>query len=318
MRAALCFALAVFGLGFVPSHAAQTQAALTVGQRREAVLFWSQARREARFRQMYRHFPSLRVAHGAHVQALPQGQPLTLPGRDLSSWLAAYMHKYHVAGVMVLQNGRVRLVRYGLGFGPTERWTSFSVAKSVTSVLLGIALEQGYVHSLDDQLDTYIPELKHTAYADVTVRDLLTMTSGVRWDENYSDPHSDVAQMYMGACVGHEAQALSYLAKLPRGWPPGTHWNYNTAETDLLGVLVQRATHRSLAAYLSQTIWKPYGMAESAYWVKDGCSGLNTGGSGFSATLADYARFGEFMLNGGRIDRRTVIGPVLARGCRAA
>jgi CubicO group peptidase (beta-lactamase class C family) len=217
------------------------------------------------------------------------------------------MDQHHIAGVMVLQHGRIRLQRYALGFGPTQRWESFSVAKSVTSTLLGIALQRGDIHSMDDTLDSYIPELRDSAYGKVTVEQLLTMTSGVHWNEDYADPKSDVAQMYLHPCVDGEAHVLSYLKNQPRQWPAGTHWNYNTAETDLLGILVQRATHQSLAAYLSQTIWKPYGMAADAYWIKDECDGSDTGGSGLSATLADYARLGQFMLDGGRIAGRQVV-----------
>jgi CubicO group peptidase (beta-lactamase class C family) len=163
-------------------------------------------------------------------------------------------------------------------------------------------------------LGTYIPELRGTAYADVTVQQLLTMTSGVRWNEDYADAKSDVAQMYMGACADGRAHVLSYLMKMPRQWPAGTHWNYNTAETDLLGILVQRATHRSLAAYLSQTVWEPYGMASDAFWIKDECDGSDTGGSGLSATLGDYARLGQFMLGGGRIDGKQVVASAWLHG----
>jgi CubicO group peptidase (beta-lactamase class C family) len=283
--------------------AASEQRAPTIGQQREAVLFWPQAQREAQFRRMYERFPSDRVAHGTHVHALPEAKPLAL-GQGV---LAGYMDEHHLAGVMVLQHGRIRLQRYALGFGPQQRWESFSVAKSVTSTLLGIALQRGDIHSLGDTLGTYIPELRDSAYAKVTVQQLLTMTSGVHWNEDYADAKSDVAQMYLGACVDGRAHILSYLKKQPRQWPAGTHFNYNTAETDLLGILVQRATHRSLATYLSQTIWKPYGMAADATWIKDECDGSDTGGSGLSATLGDYARLGQFMLDGGRIAGKPVI-----------
>lgn len=277
----------------------------TIGEQREAVLFWSQAEREAGFRRMQAQFPSDVAKHGTQVRELPAGEPLVLPGGE--AWLDDYMDRYHVAGLMVLQDGKVRLRRHGLGFGPEDRWESFSVAKSVTSTLLGIALQQGHIGSLDDTLPTYIPELAGSAYAEVTVRQLLTMTSGVRWNEDYADDQSDVAQMYRGACVDGQAHVLSYLSRLPRDWPPGTRWNYNTAETDLLGIVVERATGRPLAHYLSDTIWKPYGMEADAWWIRDECDGSNTGGSGLSATLADYARLGQFMLEGGRIDGEPVI-----------
>lgn len=298
---ALCLGVSLPALASEPTKAA------TIGQQLEGVLFWPQAERDAQFRRMYERFPSDLAARGTQVHALPAGQPLAADGSDVQVRVAGYMAKYHIAGVMVLQDGRVRLQRYALGFGPQQRWISFSVAKSVTSLLLGIALQQGDIHGMDDKLGRYIPELRGSAYADVTVEQLLTMTSGVRWNEDYDDANSDVAQMYLGACVDGEAHVLSYLKRLPRQWPAGTHWNYNTAETDLLGILVQRATHRSLAAYLSETIWKPYGMASDAYWIKDECDGSNTGGSGLSATLGDYARLGQFMLDGGRIAGKPVI-----------
>jgi CubicO group peptidase (beta-lactamase class C family) len=294
--------------------AAEQAATQSIGQQREGVLFWTQAQRESRFPRLYEMFPSDRAAHGAHVRVLPPGKPLAWPAAGGSNYLANYMDRHHLAGVMVLQDGRIRAQRYAKSFGPQQRWESFSVAKSVTSSLLGIALQQGYIRGMDDTLAAYIPELRDSAYADVTVQQLLTMTSGVRWNEDYADPNSDVAQMYRGACVDGRAHVLSYLAKLPRQWPAGTHWNYNTAETDLLGILVQRATHRSLAAWLSQTIWQPYGMAADAYWIKDECDGSDTGGSGLSATLADYARLGQFMLDGGRIDGKPVIAEAWLKG----
>src|SRR6185312_12477547 len=171
--AALCLVVAL------PSAAAGP-ATPTIGQQREQVLFWPQAQREAQFRQMATLFPSDLAPRGTHVHELPPGEPLPLGGYTS---LASYMEQHHLAGVMVLQHGRVRLERYGLGFGPQQRWESFSVAKSVTSALLGIALQRGEIHSLHDTLGTYIPELRDSAYAGVTVQQLLTMTSGVQWNE---------------------------------------------------------------------------------------------------------------------------------------
>ncbi len=300
----VCFAVLLMTL---PGCAHQPDtAAPTVGQQREGVLFWSQAEREARFDEMYRLFPAHRVDRGTRAHALPKGTPLMLRWPDGSD-LASYMKRDHIAGVMVLQDGKVRVERYAPDVGPGTRWTSFSVAKSVTSILLGVALQRGDVASLDDRLDKYIPYLHGSAYGEVTVRQLLTMTSGVRWNEDYDDPQSDVAQMYMAPCQNGLAHVLPYLRKLPRQWPAGTHFNYNTGETDLLGVLVQRATGQSLASYLSRTLWQPYGMQADAWWLIDECDGSNTGGSGLSATLADYARIGRFMLDGGRIHGRQVV-----------
>lgn len=272
------------------------------------VLFWPQAERDAQFRRLHRIFPSDRVARGAQAGDLPVGKRLVVPGmRSASAWLAEYMEKYHVAGVMVLEDGCVRLQHYALDFGPDQHWASFSMAKSVTSILTGVALKQGCIRGIDDTVDTYVRELRDSAYASVTVRQLLTMTSGVRWNEDYTDPRSDIAQKDLGAGVDGEARVVSYVRDLDREWPAGTHWHYNTAETDLLGIVVQRATHRSLASMLSQTVWQPCGMSADGYWIKDERDGSNTGGSGLSATLSDYARLGQFMLDGCRVSGREMV-----------
>ncbi|MDF3982984.1 serine hydrolase [Luteibacter sp. PPL201] len=265
--------------------------------RRTDVLFWNQAEREAAFRQMQTHYASNVVRHGT-AHPLPAGRPLR-PRFDDGRSLDDYMRAHHVAGVMVLQDGRVRLERYGLGTGPTTRWTSFSVAKSFTATLVGAALRDGSLHGLDDKVTRYLPELAAGAYRDVTVRQLLTMTSGVRWNEDYTDPGSDVARMYEGPRQPGVPLLVTYMAALPREFAPGERWVYKTGETDLAGILVTRATGRRLADYLSEKIWKPYGMAADALWLKDPVDGTEAGGSGVSATLADYARMGQFLLDGG-------------------
>ena len=182
----------------------------------------------------------------------------------------------------------------------TSRWTSFSVAKSFTSTLVGAALRDGFIKSLDDKVSTYIPDLKGSAYEVVTVRQLLTMTSGVKWNEDYTDPKSDVAVF-----AAHKAEpgvnaTVSYMRRLPREAPPGTKWLYKTGETNLIGVLVSQATGKTLSAYLSEKVWKPYGMERDAVWML-GSTGHEISGCCISASLRDYARLGQFILDGGKI-----------------
>jgi len=283
-------------------------ACATPHARRTDVLFWNQPQREANFRAMESRYASNIVHHGV-AHELPAGTPLEPRFAD-GGTLDAYMAAHHVAGIMVVQDGRVRLQRYGLGATANTRWTSFSVAKSFTSTLVGAALRDGSIHSLDDKVTRYIPELAAGAYRDVTVRQLLTMTSGVRWNEDYADPKSDVAMMYEGARQPGVPLLVSYMSPLPREFAPGERWVYKTGETDLIGILVTRATGKTLAAYLSEKIWKPYGMASDALWLKDEVDGTEAGGSGVSATLADYARLGQFLLDGGIANGK----PALADG----
>src|SRR5262249_44815784 len=155
----------------------------------------------------------------------------------------------------VLVDGRVRLERYGLGHGPAGRWTSFSMAKSLTSTLVGAATRDGFIHSVDDPVTRYIAGLRGSAYEGVSIRQLLTMTSGVRWNEDYADLKSDVALFYETPPDEGFDATVSYMRKLPREAPAGEKWLYKTGETNLIGVLVEEATHRKLADYLSEKIW---------------------------------------------------------------
>ena len=209
------------------------------------------------------------------------------------------MASAHVKGLLVLQQGRVRLERYSEGRGPGDRWTSFSVAKSATSTLVGCAIRDGYIKSLDDQVSDYLPQLGGSAYDGVTIAQLLEMRSGVHWNEDYSDPASDVVRLYAFKPAAGEDRTVGYMRRLKRETAPGTRWSYNTGETDLAGELVQAATHRPLATYLSQVIWAPAGMEHNAWWLTD-AEGHEAGGSGLSMTLRDEARLGQLALEGGR------------------
>jgi CubicO group peptidase (beta-lactamase class C family) len=262
------------------------------------VLFWSQQQRDENFRRMEKLFPAVRVASGEIVRSLPEGGSL-IPGLGGEAEVDALMDGLNMAGLLVLQDGKVRLERYRRDFTPNQRWTSFSIAKSLNSTLVGAAMKDGYIKSLDDDITAYIPELGGSAYQGVTVRQLLTMTSGVRWSEDYTDPDSEVARMLVTTPPPGENPVVAFMGSLPREHEPGTRWAYKTGETGLVGVLVEKATGKSLADYLSEKIWRPYGMEKDAWWQVD-LSGRNIGGCCMSATLRDYGRFGQFILDGGR------------------
>lgn len=200
---------------------------------------------------------------------------------------------------MILQGGQLRLERYGLDFSAQGRWTSFSVAKSFTSTLVGAAIKDGAIKSLEDKVSTYIPDLRGSAYDDVSVRQLLTMSSGLRWNEDYEDPQADVAKFNNATPDPGIDATVSYLRKLPRAHPPGTVWHYNTGETNLIGVLVSSAVKKPLAQYLREKIWQPAGMEAPATWLL-GSTGHEIAGCCIQAATRDYARFGQFVLSGGK------------------
>jgi CubicO group peptidase (beta-lactamase class C family) len=243
-----------------------------------------------------------------HPKALGRGQSLAAfeTAGHRANDFTRFMNAERVRGVLVLQDGKVRLERYARPHTAATRWNSFSVAKSITSTLVGAAIKDGYIKSLDDPVTRYITALHGSAYDDVTVRQLLTMTSGVKWNEDYTDVHSDVARMYAQAPDPGFDMTVSYVRKLPREAPPGTKWVYKTSETNLAGVLVAEATRRHLADYLSEKIWRPYGMERDAEWMIDDV-GHEQGGCCLAMPLRDYGRFGQFILDGARVDGQPIV-----------
>jgi CubicO group peptidase (beta-lactamase class C family) len=211
---------------------------------------------------------------------------------------ASYMAAFNVSGILIIKDGQIRLERYGLGRTDKDRWTSFSVAKSVTSTLVGAAIKDGYIKNLDEPVVKYIPDLKGSAYEGVSVKHLLTMTSGVKWNEDYTDPNSDVAKAGSDPIVNGVNPIVAYMKRLPREAAPGTKFVYKTGETDLAGILVSKATGKTMAQYASEKIWKPYGMEQDAIWMLD-AAGHERGGCCMSITLRDYGRLGQMMLDGG-------------------
>lgn len=259
-----------------------------------AVLFWSQEQRDANFPRMEAVFPGHVVKAGAKVAPLADGAPLPVPAAEVDAFVA----RYNVAGLIVTQNGRVRLERYARGLTREGRWTSFSVAKSFTSTLVGAAIRDGHIRSVDEPVTRYIPELAGSGYDGVTIAQLLTMTSGVKWNEDYTDPQSDVARMFSIVPPPGMDQTVAYMRTLPRESEPGAKWVYKTGETNLIGVLVRNAVKKPLATYLSEVVWQRHGMERDAFWMTDP-TGQEVAGCCLSIALRDYARMGQLALEGG-------------------
>ncbi len=268
------------------------------------LLFWSQPQRDAAFRALDR----LSVVSKSHVVAasgtaspLPAGPELKLP-LDVDAFMAGQRS----AALLVLHDGKLRMERYGLGFDGSGRWTSFSVAKSFTSTLVGAAIQDGYIKSMDDKVSDYIPQMKGSAYDEVSIRQLLTMTSGVKWNEDYADPNSDVAKFNKHKPEPGVDSLVSYMRQLPREAPAGTRWLYSTGETNLVGLLLVQATKKPLAEYLSEKIWKPAGMEQQATWLLSK-SGNEISGCCIQAAARDYARMGQFIANGAQVNGKSIV-----------
>ncbi|GAA3981981.1 serine hydrolase [Comamonas faecalis] len=268
------------------------------------LLFWTLPQRDAAFRAMDR-ISLLAKWHTAQPaatpRALPAGTPLKL---DLD--VDAFMAGQRSAALLIVQGGQLRLERYGLGFDGSGRWTSFSVAKSFTSTLVGAALKDGLIKSMDDKVSDYLPDMKGSAYEEVSVRQLLTMTSGVAWNEDYADPQSDVARFNNHQPEPGVDALVSYMRRLPRAAPAGERWNYSTGETNLVGVLLAAAIDKPLAQYLQEKIWQPAGMEQQATWLLSK-SGIEISGCCIQATPRDYARLGQFILEGAQVGGQAIV-----------
>ena len=255
------------------------------------------------FRNIDRLFPTRTVSRGESVHPIPVGLPLTnfkFASNGKNYDLYDYVSLNRVTGLLVIKDGKVALERYELGNTEKTRWMSMSIVKTFTASLVGAAIKDGYIKSVDERLTTYLPQFLGSAYEGVTIRNLLQMASGVRWDETYTDPASDRRQMLEVQKSQKPGAVLELMAKLPREAEPGTRWNYSTGETHVVGALVRAAVKKPIAQYLSERIWAKFGMESEATWWLEAPDGLEVGGSGLSATLRDFGRLGLFLLGDGK------------------
>ena len=275
----------------------------------DSVLFWNPDQQLAGFPNYDRIFPTRRLPAGT--------DPLPLPAapRDLGDLryqvegeefgVDDFMEVNQQTGLIVVRDGRVLLERYTLGHTRDTRWVSYSVAKSVVSLLIGAAIQDGYILGVDDPVTRYLPLLEGSGYDGATVRDVLHMASGVEWNEDYTDPQADVSRE-----IGlPNLDRLRFYAEKPRVAEPGTRFNYSTGETHLVGALLRSAVGNNLTEYLHQKIWEPFGMESEANWRLVEPSGPEHGGCCISATLRDYARLGLFALADGTLADGTRVVP---------
>lgn len=265
------------------------------------MLFWSQEQRRRGLCSIDRIYSVRGVPAGSHPWPLDAGEPLQF---DFD--IKEHMRRQCNAGLIILHEGRVRFEGYAQGYNADGRWTSFSVAKSITSTLVGAAIKDGSIVSIEDCIADYLPGLAGSAYDDVTIRQLLTMTSGVGWDETYTNPAADVARFWAQTPEPGVDNMTAYMRTLKKAAPEGRAWLYNTGETNLLGAALAVATGRTLSAYLAEKIWQPLAMERDAAWIL-AADGREVGGCCLSVSLRDYARFGQFILDGALIDGVSVV-----------
>lgn len=223
-------------------------------------------------------------------------------GKDYD--LEEYLEYSRSTGMLVLKNDAIVFEQYWLGHREDGRHISWSVAKSFISALVAIALDERKIKKITDPITKYLPELVDTGYDGVRIKDILQMSSGVGFDEDYAKYSSDINRF--GRTVAFGGSMAKYARTLERAREPGTFHHYVSLDTQVLGMLLTRVTGVSLTDYLEEKIWSRIGMEHDAYWLVD-ASGMELALGGLNATLRDYGRFGLLYLNRGRYGRKSII-----------
>jgi len=254
-------------------------------------------------------FATRRIARGAHVFPLGRGREIApeyeRDGRRYG--VEDYIQRANVAGLLVLQGETIRLERYALGLEEELRWSSMSMIKSLTSTLVGAALQDDRIGSLEHPVSRYLPALSGSAYDAVSVRSLITMSSGVAWNEDYTDRASHVNRYSKSLGDKVPGGVLALMRSVEGLHAPGTQFNYNTGDTYVLGALLSTATGQTLADYMSSKVWSRFGMEFDAFYTLESEGGQEIGGSRAGMALRDFGRFGVFLLRNGLIDGERIL-----------
>ena len=258
-------------------------------------------------------FLTRRVDNSGTVWALPRSAAkpdftYQYAGKDYSA--LDVLDRTFANALIILKHGAIVYEVYRNQTDATSHFISFSMAKSITSILIGIALTDGQIHSLDDQITQYVPELKDSAYDGVTIRQAMDMRSGANYVEQYVVDHPDIlAAAFEDSMVENRMRFVSIARAMTRAYPPGEHFSYSTFESCVLGWVLERATKQSITHYTSQRLWKPAGMESYGFWMVDGPPdvGREFNGGGFNAVARDYARIGLMMLHNGKAGDRQIV-----------
>lgn len=221
--------------------------------------------------------------------------------KQLPDELNSMLEKLETVALLAVKNDSIVFEKYWDGYSDSSLSGSFSMAKSITSLLIGAALKEGRIKSLQDPVGNYLYEFKEGEKAKVKIIDLLTMSSGSNWDEAYANPFSVTTELYYGSDAAKVATGVSIVH------PPGTLHVYKSGDTQLLGMILEKATGKSLAAYASEKLWQPMGAEHAALWSTDHVGGIEKAYCCFNSNARDFARIGQMMLDSGRWKGQEII-----------
>jgi len=270
-------------------------------------LFSGQPQHE-NFNRLHHILPSSRLAPSSTPHRFPAGNRIELPtsfecmGKQVDT--EQFLDVTDTAALLVLHDGKVVHEQYRLTGGPDVPWISWSVAKSFTSALVGIAVAQGHISSIEEPISNYIETAPGSAYEGTRIKDILQMSSGARWNEDYSDPDSDIVRL--GQAMSSAGSLDSFVANMAREYEPGTLCRYNSADTQALGTLLVRATGRSITDYMQEHLYEPLGMEDDGFWLLD-AHGREMAFGGINLSPRDFAKIGELYRRGGSWNGRQVV-----------
>ncbi len=265
------------------------------------------------FRNMDQLFTTRTVAHSGAPWQLPKVErpmDFTYSFNGKTHTAEEALERTYTNALLIMKDGRIVTEIYRNGMNERTRHMGWSMTKSVTSVLVGAALEEGLIASLDDQITRYLPELKGSGYEGVTVRQILQMRSGVDYEERYDFANPGVAASnHIDALVKNVSRFADVARTLKRKSKPGEVFAYKTIDTAVLGWLIERVSGGTVAGYTARKLWEPLGAEADGYYIMDGAPGTGRefSGAGYNATLRDWARFGQMMLDGGVANGKRIV-----------
>jgi CubicO group peptidase (beta-lactamase class C family) len=265
------------------------------------------------FRSMDRIFDTRLVGRMGPVWELPREDhapnfSYSFDGKTLSAQDA--LERTYTNALLIIKHGTIVTELYRNRSDPQSHFMSWSMAKSITSLMMGVALKEGRISSLDDEVDRYVPELKSGGYNAVTIRQVLQMRSGVEYEERYDFQNPGVAaRNHELALIKNVARFADVAKSVPRAEPPGSHFVYKTLDTAVLGWVLERAVGMPVSAYLASRIWEPLGAEQDGFFIMDGPPGVGREftGAGYNATLRDYGRLGLMVLDHGSANGHQIV-----------
>ena len=213
----------------------------------------------------------------------------------LTDTLTAVLAKFKAAGFLIIKDGKILNEQYYNGYSDTSLTNSFSVSKTMLTMMLGKAIEEGYIKGLDQPIVDFLPEYKDDSLAQLcTVGDLSSMTAGYDWSESYYLPLNPTAKAYYGRDITEQMLSRGFVKE------SGNEFEYLSGVTQLLGIVVRRSIDKPLSQYLSEKFWKPLGMRTPAYWALDNPDGMEKSYCCVYSNARDFAKFGQLILQDGK------------------